>query len=114
MGSQFTPGKRHPRVRRGHQSDIERSEAGSETGGDGSGPVAEDRDLVLADALALLGVVDPETFLGSEAEHAELALGLVAVHGERRLADLVEVVGRLSSGWMRPWSSSLLAAHASA
>ena len=45
-------------------------------------------------AVALLGVVDAQTLLGGEAQDAELAFGLVVVHGERRLADLVECVGR--------------------
>jgi hypothetical protein len=59
---------------------------------------AKDGDLVLADALALLRVVDALALLGRQAQHAELALGLVVVHREGGLADVVEVVGRLSIG----------------
>ena len=54
----------------------------------------EQRDLVLADLLAELGVVDAEALLGREAQHADLALVQVLVHLVGGLADLVERVHR--------------------
>src|SRR4029077_19439726 len=56
-----------------------------------AGP-AEQGDLVLADRLALGRVVDALALLGREAQDADLALGLVAVDGERGVADLAQRV----------------------
>ena len=47
---------------------------------------AEEGDPVLADGGPEVGVVDPETFLGCEAQHAELSLVEVSVLGTMALA----------------------------
>ena len=44
-----------------------------------SGSVSEDGDLVFADDRAALGIVDAQTFAGSEAQDAEFAFGLVVM-----------------------------------
>src|SRR4051794_31300296 len=50
------------------------------------------RDLVLTDVGALLGVVDAEALLRGQAQHADLAFVLVAVDPACRLARLLEWV----------------------
>src|SRR5215470_9873211 len=58
-----------------------------------SGTVAtEQRDLVLADGGATFGIVDAQTLPGRQAQHADLALVLVAVDRAGCLAHLVERV----------------------
>src|SRR5687768_11057535 len=59
---------------------------------------AEDGDLVLADAGPLLGVVDAETLARCQAQHADLALVLVAVDRPRGDADLGQRVHRREQG----------------
>ena len=60
------------------------------------------------------GSVTPRPCGRREAAHGELALGLVVVDAQRRLAGLVEVVGSSDmTGWMRPWSMSRFMSHAS-
>ncbi len=74
---------------------------------------AEDGDAVVADAGALVGIVDAEALVGRQAEHAELALVQVVVDltGRRPMSSSGYTAD--SSGWILPWSISRLAAHAS-
>src|SRR3954451_325374 len=55
---------------------------------------AEDGDLVLADPLTLLRILDAEPLCRSETEDADLALVLVAVDLQRRLADVLQRLHR--------------------
>src|SRR5918995_1031025 len=56
------------------------------------GVALEQRDAILADALALLGVGHTPAGLRGQAQHGQLALGLVAVHRSGGLAHQLERV----------------------
>ena len=76
---------------------------------------AEEGDLVLADALALLGVVDAEALARAPGSSTpSLPSCSLRWTGTGGLADVRRAGSTAdSTGWIRPWSISRLASHAS-